>query len=173
MKKLSEQRLGWLGGIMDGEGSFMVVKKANQNRDIKYKPFYLYSTISVANTDLNIIQEVENILKELKIHYLVYKTNKRGNYPQATIMIRERNAQLEFLSYIIPYLVGKKVHAKYLKKFIQIELEIQSKIKKQRIVKRDKLGRIIERNKSRKYMEKELSLYQKIKSLKVENKIKM
>lgn len=70
-----EDRLNWLGGIIDGEGWISVRKTNYSSRHITYGP-----VIGVVNTDEKIVNEVCNIYKELEIPFYVEKSLYKGTH---------------------------------------------------------------------------------------------
>ena len=115
-KKIDNQhatlQLSWLAGILDGEGSFMIIRST---RNGKYRYFY---RISIANSNKIIINECKLILNSLKIRYCCYfqdrrgiKTLKRQTY---LIHITNRDGIIKLCSFVFGYLIGKKRLAKRL-----------------------------------------------------------
>lgn len=98
----TESELGWLAGILDGEGCIYLQIPPPPNRHV--------CKVSIVNTDNGILSEVRRLLTELSIFYTerVKPSNDFTRHPAITI---ECNRQLEmyaFLSILLPYLKGAK-----------------------------------------------------------------
>ena len=102
-------RLGWLGGIIDGEGMITVIKRTNG--------YSFFPRISIANSDKKIINEAVDIFKELNLPYYIqsksYKVGKevRKKYE---LLVNGLIRCSQVLPHIIPFLVSKKERAKKL-----------------------------------------------------------
>ena len=128
-----ERLLAWLGGIMDGEGSFSITRK----RD-KGKIFY-YPDISIVNTDPIIIDQCAVTISSICGYHIETKhscdfgTNNRRKTKLWRIRILGFNRCSKFLPKIIPYLVGKKKQAELVLQFVltkgvnNLELREQTK----------------------------------------------
>ena|SRR3990167_3051337 len=99
-------QLAWLAGILDGEGSFMVIRS---NRKGKYRYFY---RISIANSNEIIINECKLILKRLGIKCCCYFQDRRGiktiRRQTYLIHITNRDGIIKLCSAVVCYLIGKK-----------------------------------------------------------------
>lgn len=108
-------KLGWLAGILEGEGCF-TISKAGSNRK------HFVFNISITNSDLIILNKCKEILKEndiscalhsRKIYYEHYKKTYNLN-------IRNMGNIVKTLIIILPYLVGqKKSQAKIMLDFLE------------------------------------------------------
>jgi len=119
-KKIDNQhatlQLSWLAGILDGEGSFMIIRS---KRNGKFRYFY---RISIANTNELIVNECKRILDRLKIKYCCYYQDRRGiktlRRQTYLIHITNRDGIICLCKPVINYLVGKKKIAKNLLKIV-------------------------------------------------------
>ena len=60
--------IGYILGVIDGEGSYQIAPK------YKYKNYTIYAPrISIYNNNPHIIQQIINVLKSLKIDFSMYK----------------------------------------------------------------------------------------------------
>lgn len=124
-QKPTEAEIGWLAGIIDGEGSIAMAIADNG------KKLNLAPRIEVANTDKEIIEKVVRIVKSLGCGIYVWQKSE-GN---ASKLVKERtgfgfktihiakvcgfNGTDRLLPHIIPHLTGEKLHrAKLLQRFV-------------------------------------------------------
>ncbi len=97
--------LAWIGGIIDGEGSIGVYR-TKQGRDIM--------NVSIVNSDIKILNKVEEIFKKYKIFYCKYlhtNRNPKGFLPTQpcyVITVRRKDDSKKILELVFPYLIGKK-----------------------------------------------------------------
>jgi len=106
--------IGWLAGILDGEGSITLLKA------YKRKTEWYVPHIRISNTDPNIIDRVVDILKSLEVGFYRYEQPpKKSNYkPLQHIVITGMKRVKKFLDLIGEYLVGKKSQAIVVRAFI-------------------------------------------------------
>jgi hypothetical protein len=109
-----EVRLGWLGGIYDGEGSFSVTSNPASKR--QRNPFgQLQPKVTIWNTDQNIINEIMSIFDDLRIPYHVFTQKPRLNNINKKVAFRVEihglKRMVKILPIITPYLVGKQAKA--------------------------------------------------------------
>ena len=96
----------WLGGIIDGEGSFAFWKMKNR------KDCHLFG-IYLVNTDLNILNQITDIYRQLGV-FSKMNTKKQSNTafknakPCWEIIIRKRDDIKKILTAVIPYLASYK-----------------------------------------------------------------
>ena len=110
-------KLAWFSGVLDGEGSFMIIRNFRNG-----KPRYGYR-ISLANTNQLIINESKEILDFLDIKYCNYIQDRRDNGLKRKmtylIHITNRNGIIKLLKFVIPYLIGKRKQAELLDDFLK------------------------------------------------------
>lgn len=102
--QVTESRLGWLAGILDGEGSVIMAK-------VKRAWGYNYSPrIAITNTDEEIVREVEAILNALGIRY--YYSNRAsgglGTKPIVDIILTRLQDLADLIKLLAPHTVGIK-----------------------------------------------------------------
>ena len=99
-------QFAWLAGLIDGEGSFMIIRSIRNN---KFRYFY---RISIANSNEIIINECKKILECLGIKYCCYYQDRRGiktaRRQTFLVHITNRNGIISLCNAISSYLVGKK-----------------------------------------------------------------
>lgn len=120
-----EVRLGWLGGIYDGEGSFSVTSNPASSR--QRNPFgQLQPKVTVWNTDQDIIKEIISILDDQRLAHFVYTRKPRINTLSKkigfSVEIHGMKRIAKMLPIIIPYLVGKQPKAIALYNFVSSRL---------------------------------------------------
>ena len=123
-------RLGWLGGIIDGEGMITVIKRSNG--------YNFCPRISIANTDKILLDEVEKIFKELNLSYhFQSKSYKVGEKEKIKFEITVNGLRRcsKVLPLIIPFLISKKERAEKLLLWCEYRL---SKKSRERYTEKDK-----------------------------------
>lgn len=125
MDKLNE-RICWLAGIVDGEGSIglkrCTLKRGNKVY-LNYAPM-----ISIANNDLRMMDEIRAIFDKLKIKYSftkreLSKRNKKwkDNY---AVSITSYQMGINFLEIVLPYLISKKEQSEILIDFCRDRVNV-------------------------------------------------
>jgi len=69
---ITQKDFGWLGGIIDGEGTITLVLKERKNKTPIITP-----KLTIVNTDEKIINKVQEIYKYLNIPF--WRTEYEGN----------------------------------------------------------------------------------------------
>jgi len=109
-------RIGWIVGILEGEGWFILDKMWNWNKKWHiYKPM-----IGMNNTDETIIKQTDDILTEWKVGHHITKRNMK--YPwkdQWQLIIFGMKRCTSLLEIILPYMSAKKKQAQLLMDFIE------------------------------------------------------
>ncbi len=116
---ISELELGWLAGIMDGEGGARIYRRANGR--------FWWNVQPVTNTDPQIIERALACLDSLG---LAYWQRRNTNHKKAThysvcyeVRINKVKDAQRFLDLIIPHLTGsKKHHAELVAAFLRLPL---------------------------------------------------
>lgn len=117
---VTPEKLAWLAGIWDGEGSIAIFKHREKDGCIKY-----CSTINVVNNNLTIINEIIKICDELGVGFhLQEKERKSENHAQSYELITRKFKTIKkLMEVILPYLVGKKAQAEIVLRFVNKRLE--------------------------------------------------
>ncbi len=121
-QSLSDLQVGYLAGIMDGEGTItFVYHKSKTNVNVLYSP--VVYICAVANSNPLIIQAVESLLKILPIRYKVYSPKKEWNKkakkrPYAIHLMGMNSARL-FLNVICTHLRGKRKQAELVLEYLE------------------------------------------------------
>jgi hypothetical protein len=127
-QSLSELQIGYLAGIMDGEGTItFVYHKSKTNVNVIHSPVVYVS--AVANSNPLIIQHVSSLLDKLPIRYKVFSPKKEWNpkakkKPYAIHIMGMDSAKL-YLKVIGPYLSGKKEQAELTLEYLERRKEGQ------------------------------------------------
>ena len=113
------EKLAWLAGIWDGEGSITIFSHIEKNGCRKLCP-----TISLWNTDIKMIAEVIKILDSFGIRLTIYAQYARKEKHSDCYKLLSRNMTKiqKFLEIITPYLISKKPQAELLKRFVDSRL---------------------------------------------------
>lgn len=113
--KTDEELLSWLGGFMDGEGSFVIIKMSG-NR--------LQPRVQVANTHYRTLDWLTETLTRLELpHYIGHKhgayMGKDGyrRKPQWVLMAVGLKRTLKWCQALLPYLVTKREQCELLIEF--------------------------------------------------------
>lgn len=106
MKPLNE-RLAWLAGILDGEGSVSVRDKACGNK------IYHVFKISIGNTDSVLLEEVCSVLNSIGVTYQI--TLRRWKNPKWRdmfyVLVCSRDVVFRLLELLLPWLTAKHTRA--------------------------------------------------------------
>jgi len=114
---VTNEQLGWMAGIADGEGSFYL----SATTDTRNRPVVKYS-FAVGNTNIEIILEVKRIFENLIGHSVNYYPVKgRGNRKSSWVIALTSLPDLVvFCNAMMPYLIGKREQAKVMLEFAAI-----------------------------------------------------
>lgn len=109
LNHLEKWKLGYIAGILDGEGSIMITKE-NDRGNTRYR--YCFS---ITNRDYEIINFLYNIFEYSSLKNTIHKFNKntpiRNKYPENKyyeVRISDKAIQRIFYKKILQYSVGKK-----------------------------------------------------------------
>lgn len=118
-ENLRRERLAWLGGILDGEGTLTIIEKRRKTKiGSIYQP-----TISMVNTDEKIIERCVEIFKENGIPHWVHFYDKTKKWKRRwRIEVGGLKRVARTLPIITEFLVGKREQADILKEFCELRL---------------------------------------------------
>jgi len=114
-KTLSESELGWLGGIIDGEGTISIHRMFSHGKNITLSP-----RISIPNTNIIIFSKVCSILDSLDIgRHVEKRDNKKNNKWKDCYIAQISNitGTKKFLDKMMQYFFGKKDQAELVLSF--------------------------------------------------------
>jgi len=133
--------LGWLIGIIDGEGSFWMSKGISSNGQYQYyQPVF-----EIVNTNFEIISKIRCLFHQYSIPYYI-GDGKRNSFskPFKRIEVKGVKRLYYFFSKLMPYFECRKAQASLLNEFVQSRVHKSA---------RDK------------YTERECVIYQELKDL--------
>lgn len=109
--KVSQLELGWLAGIIDGEGSITIVKRGQT----------FVPTVKMSNTSKKLIDKYCEILDLLNISYKCYGRQKQGNRKyQWEVCVDGRPRVMQFLLIIQDSLISKQTQAEKVLNWIEL-----------------------------------------------------
>lgn len=111
--------LGWLCGIIDGEGCVYIYRRGGKRVDYK-------AGIRIAMCCFDTIERISELLYRMEIpHYVTaYKGNKKKNRsPHKALVIEGQKRLLKVLPIITPHLITKKGQAAVVWQFCKERIE--------------------------------------------------
>jgi hypothetical protein len=110
-QQVTDFDIGWLVGILDGEGCFSLAKiKRGYSVGIKF-----------VNTNLFIIDEVVRILTALDIPSFTYDATRAENQqPAKRVEVNGHEDVKKFIDFFYPYLLCKKDQAYLMREYIDL-----------------------------------------------------
>lgn len=111
-KEYNTGEIGWLSGIVDGEGSIGIRRCMKKGKYISYTPF-----IQVTNCDFILLDRIKEILDYYGIDYTftIRKDDRELKWRNSGhIAIGNYEGSVRFLKLIMPFLISKKRHAEIL-----------------------------------------------------------
>lgn len=120
---ISEREMGWLGGIIDGEGSIGAQRRFI-NSD---KPKSLLMIMQLTNTSEVMIEKVVNLLDRMGIKHYINSSHLSYVNPNHKDVYHVRIHRVldmeKFLRLIMPYLVVKRPQAALATRFVKSRLD--------------------------------------------------
>lgn len=146
---LTDLELGWLAGIIDGEGTIgMVIQSLDKDRLGKFsyvqkqtRPYqrrnyedYQYPMIapfiSVTSTSFELLQKYTQLLTNMRLryHYILSRhSDKNGNWNDSIcVRISRVNSVHKMLTYIRNYLSEKKLRAELIMEFCEWKISLRT-----------------------------------------------
>jgi hypothetical protein len=106
----TDEDLSWLGGILDGEGSFYTGSQS----DYKFIPY-----IDVTSTDVRVISKVSRIYESLNLRFhfgfINMKKKNPTNKNQLSLRVNMQGSMLKLLRVMPGYMINKKEQAECLR----------------------------------------------------------
>lgn len=125
---LSDLQVGYLAGIMDGEGCItFVYHKCKTNVNVLHSP--VAYVCAVANSNPLIIQSVTSLLDKLSIRYKVFSPkkewNKKAKKRPYAVHVQGMDSAKAFLKVICEHLSGKRQQAELTLEYLERRKEGQ------------------------------------------------
>jgi hypothetical protein len=112
--------LGWLAGIIDGEGT-VGLYRGNKNSNTRFIP-----TLYITNTNQAIVVKMQTILDELvedgSVRCMPVKQRASHHKPAWRIAVTTRLGLFKVLDAVLPYLSGKAPQAVLVKRWCERRL---------------------------------------------------
>jgi hypothetical protein len=119
--------LAWLGGVIDGEGTFTLRYHNVKNNKRNNIRLHILPVFSITNTDYEIVDNIVRIFKENGIPFWQSENKNEGHNnwkPSREIQIQGVRRLNRVIPILLPYLVGKKEEAKIVYDFCKHRLEL-------------------------------------------------
>ena len=121
-----EKKLHWLGGILDGEGSFLLLKQ-NHKWNTKEGPksdVFIRPAIKISNTNVDGLRDVTDILEAVGLPYYVEWRKGTKNWKSSwMVSILGVKRCLRACTLLAPYIVWKKGELKAITDYCASRLE--------------------------------------------------
>jgi hypothetical protein len=130
------ERLAWLAGIMDGEGSFIIMKQKrgvtdiglgrNRRRHGGKSGFTYFPWITLTNTDSAIINEADKICRSIGVVPHLYEETRPSENQKNTFRLHLSHKMQPCITIaraLMPYLVGKRAQAELLIRFCETKIK--------------------------------------------------
>jgi hypothetical protein len=116
---MNNEKLAWLGGIWDGEGTITVFLTHRDGGEARYHP-----ALVLTNTNDVIISEAVKILDEIGVRMILFRNHKANpNYKDSyQLTTRKLTSVKRFCETMMPFLVGKKAQAELTLRFVNSRL---------------------------------------------------
>lgn len=119
------RELSWLAGIIDGEGTITIRYKNRKNSTPILAP-----VVSIVNTDMAMIDEIERILRKHNLAFWVSESKQTKNWkPRKIIEISGIKRLNRFLPVIENYLIAKKEECILVREWCQYRVDNYGKYK--------------------------------------------
>jgi len=145
---MTNEKLAWLAGLWDGEGTITVYHSLRRKGTSRYHP-----GLVLANCDENIISEAVKILDEIGVKMFLTKVKMKSERHKDAFLLTTRKLSpvKKLCETLLPYLIGKKAQAELTLRFVN-----------SRLATFERLGRW---NQGSEYTEEEVSLCEQLKKL--------
>jgi len=112
--------LSWMGGLLDGEGSFNLHGKRDAQHNGKKGGRKISVQIRMGNTNPEILAEYIRLLNKYDIGHYIYKQQSRPWHKIATIVAVNRMISVYCLAKLIyPYVRAKRPHCYLVMNFLE------------------------------------------------------
>lgn len=111
--------LGWLAGIIDGEGSIGIYRKTRGKSSI------FSACVRISNTSPEMIQRIVEIFDDLSIGTHVGEhRGVKSTKPYWQVSVWRMTEIKKLIELLLPYLVAKLAHARLVLRFVNRRLEL-------------------------------------------------
>jgi hypothetical protein len=117
-----DAQLGWLGGVIDGEGSITVL--VTDRSGSKRNTFQISPRVIIANTNAALLDAATRIIKESDLAVYRYDAvvTERTRHQLYHLVVLGWKRVSRFLDVVAPYLVAKRGQAELLRELCQSRL---------------------------------------------------
>ena len=160
---MEKEKLAWLAGITDGEGTIAVFHNKENTDWKKDGPYDRYHAIyTIANTDPNIINEAMKVLNEIGVTAQIFRRTPVSEKHSVGMHLNCRKlSHIKIvLEALLPFLVGKKAQAELTLRFVNSRLERPE-------------CHVRKKNQSKSFSQEEMDLSTKITSLNRKGRFKV
>lgn len=113
-QQVTQFELGWLSGIIDGEGCFSMSPGSKGSYNVGIK---------IVNTNKIIVDNICDILKRLGIPFHIYDSHRSSNQrPAKRVEINGPKRVQRAMSILLDYIVAKKEEAILLSDYVNLRL---------------------------------------------------
>ena len=116
MQGNSKEALAYIAGIMDGEGSIMIMKQASETFMKNRKHAHFFPCVRVGMIDRRPLDFMVNTIQVGSVYEEKSYHHKR---PMFRLCLRKKEEVVYFLNTLLPYLIVKKAQAELAIKFMQ------------------------------------------------------
>ena len=112
--------LSWLGGLLDGEGSFNLHWKRECGRTGKK----IHLQVRMGNTNPEIVSEYIRLLKKFDIGFYQYTQQPKKHHKVAIVIcVNRMKSVLNLCKLVYPYLRGKRAHCYFVINYIESRIK--------------------------------------------------
>lgn len=116
-QQVTTEKIAWLSGIWDGEGTFSIVKQyvhATKNSNFGLNP-----KVTMENTSSELLEESCKILDSIGITYYISEREPRSEKHKKSYVLQicRLDMIIKFCDVLIPYLISKKAQASLLRRY--------------------------------------------------------
>ena len=123
-QQATEAELGWLAGIIDGEGTITIQRRMRHKKYPEYE-----ARICIVNTNTDIIYKCDELFHKMNItpYHQIPNDGAHNKLPLYEIRITRLAYIKILLDSIVIYLVGKKSQAQLVLQYVNSRLKLDNK----------------------------------------------
>lgn len=138
---VSAEKIAWLAGLFDGEGSCRISRAQEFRKDGSYSGLRYHCQVHITNTNRSIISEVIKIFDGLEICYYFREIGNPKQNPRYSPCYQIRASKVsdmrKLLFILSSHLIGKKSDAELCLKFLEGHKDVHQRQGKQRVLDRE------------------------------------